>query len=67
MKIIKLHSTLGTEVYINTERIDLFYQSNGKTALLIGGSDEPSYVSESADEILKMIEEVDTDEPSKTM
>lgn len=55
MKIVKLHSTIGTEYYINIERIDLFYQSNGKTVLLIGGSDETSYVSESADEILKMI------------
>lgn len=56
MKIIKVHSTLGIEYYINIERIDLFYQSNGKTVLLIGGSDVPSYISESADEILKMIE-----------
>lgn len=61
MKIIKLHSTLGTEVYINIERIDLFFHGDEKTVLLVGGSDELTCVSESADEILKMIEGVDAD------
>ena len=62
MEIIKLHSTLGTEIYINIEHIDLFHHSYEKTVLLFGGSDEPIYVSESPDEILKMIEEVNADE-----
>lgn len=56
MKIMKVHSIFGTEFYINIERIDLFYQGEGKTVLLIGGSDKRCYVSESAEEILKMIE-----------
>lgn len=56
MKIIKLHSIIDAVYYINIERIDLFYQSNEKTILFIGGSDEPFHISESADEILKMIE-----------
>lgn len=61
MKIIKLHSTLmsNSEVYINIERIDSFYRGDKSTVVYIGGSDEAYHVTETPEEIVKLIEEAE--------
>ena len=58
MKIIKLHSSLGTDVYVNIERINLFYQGVNHTILFTGGSDESMLISETPEEIIELMRRV---------
>ena len=60
MNIIKLHSTLGgLEIYINIERIDSFFRGDKSTVIYIGGSDEEYHITETPEDIIKLIKESD--------
>ena len=56
MKFIKLHHISGTDMYVNIEKIDIITQTNTNTKLNIAGNIDTIYVSETAEEILKMVD-----------
>lgn len=56
MKFIKLHHISGTAMYVNIEKIDIITQTNTNTKLDIAGNIDAIYVSETAEEILKMVD-----------
>ena len=52
---IELHNTKGNRVFVNVDKIEMFYPSATASGSIIFINGEDNYVTESAEEILKKL------------